>query len=216
MRYTIETAHWRVPSEEHAFDGWLEGSPNPDERATILAEIVRKREVWTPSKEAWSQLHDLERFIGQRVRLQFWDKIMHLPEDEGPYPILSDCHGIVLLRQQGFLQAYLPNSSGYSPAKFLNTEMISGLSLAPIAELFEISSVSCGQPVSSVPSCRAVWEVRCTPIADENCAVLDCLRWAINVRFASRRTAAKFASLFDEAGGVVRDMTEIDRTGEHA
>ena len=41
-------------------------------------------------------------------------------------------------------------------------------------------------------------------------------RWAINVRFASRRTAARFASLFDEAGGVVRDMTEIDRTGEHA
>ena len=41
-------------------------------------------------------------------------------------------------------------------------------------------------------------------------------RWAINVRFASRRTAAKFASLFDEAGGVVRDMTEIDLTGEHA
>ena len=40
-------------------------------------------------------------------------------------------------------------------------------------------------------------------------------RGAINVRFASRRTAAKFASLFDEAGGVVRDMTEIDRTGEH-
>jgi hypothetical protein len=34
--------------------------------------------------------------------------------------------------------------------------------------------------------------------------------------FASRRTAAKFASLFDEAGGGVRDMTEIDRTGEHA
>ena len=40
--------------------------------------------------------------------------------------------------------------------------------------------------------------------------------WAINVRFESRRTAAKFASLFDEAGGGVRDMTEIDRTGEHA
>jgi hypothetical protein len=39
---------------------------------------------------------------------------------------------------------------------------------------------------------------------------------AINVRFASRRTAAKFASLFDEAGGGVRDMTETDRTGEHA
>ena len=43
-----------------------------------------------------------------------------------------------------------------------------------------------------------------------------CPLCAINVRFASRRTAAKFASLFDEAGGGVRDMTEIDRTGEHA
>ena len=41
-------------------------------------------------------------------------------------------------------------------------------------------------------------------------------RGAINVRFESRRTVAKFASLFDEAGGGVRDMTEIDRTGEHA
>src|SRR5262249_12936496 len=43
-----------------------------------------------------------------------------------------------------------------------------------------------------------------------------CPLWAINVRFASRRTAAKFASLFDEAGGGVRDMTEIGQTGEHA
>jgi hypothetical protein len=43
-----------------------------------------------------------------------------------------------------------------------------------------------------------------------------CRRGAINVRFASGRTAAKFASLFDEAGGGVRDVTEIDRTGEHA
>jgi hypothetical protein len=43
-----------------------------------------------------------------------------------------------------------------------------------------------------------------------------CPLCAINVRFASRRTATKFASLFDEAGGGVRDMTEIDRTGEHA
>ena len=59
------------------------------------------------------------------------------------------------------------------------------------------------------PSCL-LWatsrHMRCTS---------SCLLWAINVRFASRRTAAKFASLFDEAGGGVRDMTEIDRTGEH-
>jgi len=41
-------------------------------------------------------------------------------------------------------------------------------------------------------------------------------RFAINVRFEYRRTAPKFALLFDEAGGGVRDMAEIDRTGEHA
>jgi hypothetical protein len=150
MRYRIATAHWRVPSEEHAFDGWLEGSPTPDERATILAEVRRKRGTWAPSKEAWGQLRDLEHFIGRRVRLKFWDKIMHLLEDEGPYPMLSDCRGIVLLRQEGFLQAYLilgrieelPNSSGYSPAKFLESKNMPGLTLAPIAELLEISSVS--------------------------------------------------------------------------
>jgi len=54
------------------------------------------------------------------------------------------------------------------------------------------------------------------PKATELLRGSEVTRWAINVRFASRRTAAKFASLFDEAGGVVRDMTEIDRTGEHA
>ena len=58
--------------------------------------------------------------------------------------------------------------------------------------------------------------VRSAPKAAELPRCREMQRWAINVRFASRRTAAKFASLFDEAGGGVRDMTEIDRTGEHA
>ena len=59
-------------------------------------------------------------------------------------------------------------------------------------------------------------DVRFTPNSGHPSAQSKCPLWAINVRFASRRTAAKFASLFDEAGGVVRDMTEIDLTGEHA
>ena len=65
---------------------------------------------------------------------------------------------------------------------------------------------------------RAVTEahVRFPPESGHRATRLACPLCAINVRFASRRTAAKFASLFDEAGGVVRDMTEIDRTGEHA
>ena len=61
-------------------------------------------------------------------------------------------------------------------------------------------------------SCR----VRFVPKADKSLHCSEMTKRAINVRFASRRTAAKFASLFDEAGGVVRDMTEIDLTGEHA
>jgi hypothetical protein len=76
MRYTLETAHWRVPSAERAFDGWLEGARTPEQRAATLAEVARKRGAWVPSEGAWSQLRDLECFIARRVRIQFWDKIM--------------------------------------------------------------------------------------------------------------------------------------------
>ena len=63
---------------------------------------------------------------------------------------------------------------------------------------------------------RNAADVRCSPEADLVAAAGEMLRCAITVRLASRRTAAKFASLFDEAGGGARDMTELDRTGEHA
>lgn len=148
MRYTIETAHWRVPSKARAFDGWLEGSPTPDQRTAILAAVARERENWTPNSEAWSQLRDLERFIGQRVRIQFWDKIMFLLEEEGPYPVLAHCEGIALLRPDRFLQAYLildgieelPSSLGHSTARFLERANEFGFTLAPIAELAEIAA----------------------------------------------------------------------------
>ena len=74
---------------------------------------------------------------------------MYLLEDEGPYPVLADCRGIVLLREQGFLQAYLifddveelPDSSGYSAGKFLDSAKMPGFTLAPVAELLEIMTV---------------------------------------------------------------------------
>ncbi len=146
MKYTIETAHWRVPSEDRAFDGWLEGCPTPDQRTAILAAVARKRENWVPNGEAWGQLRELEHFVRQRVCIQFWDKDMALIPDEGPYPILAYCQGIVLTRREGFLQAYLildrieecPNVSGYSPTKFLEREDELSCTLAPIAELLEI------------------------------------------------------------------------------
>jgi hypothetical protein len=55
----FEAAHWRVPSEARAFDGWLEGSPTAEQRAAVLAEVARAREAWTPSEKAWRQLRDL-------------------------------------------------------------------------------------------------------------------------------------------------------------
>ena len=41
-----------------------------------------------------------------------------------------------------------------------------------------------------------------------------CPLWAINVRFASRRTAAKFASLFDEARRRRTRYSELDYSGK--
>ena len=107
MKYTITWAHWRVPSEERAFEGWLEGSPTPEERAEILGEIARERKNWAPSSDAWGQLRALERFVAKRVCIQFWDPIMHLLDGEGPYPVLADFKRIALLRREGFQQAYL-------------------------------------------------------------------------------------------------------------
>ena len=67
-----------------------------------------------------------------------------------PCPVLADCDGIALLRDERFLQAFLirdrieerPNSLGYSPTRFLERKTKLGLTLAPIAELSEIGAVS--------------------------------------------------------------------------
>lgn len=149
MKYTIKTAHWRVPSEARAFDGWLEGRPTADQRTAILTAVARERENWAPNSEAWGQLQELERFVGKRVCIQFWDPNVLLLDDEGPYPMLADCQAIALIRREGFLQAYLmldrieecPDVSGYSPAKFLERQDKLGCSLAPIAEVAEIEDV---------------------------------------------------------------------------
>ena len=53
---------------------------------------------------------------------------------------------------------------------------------------------------------RANADFRFTPQSGHSVANPRCPFRAINVRFASRRTAAKFASLFDEAGGGVCDI----------
>lgn len=79
---------------------------------------------------------------------------MVLLEEEGPYPVLADCDGIALLRDERFLQAYLvldrieerPNSEGYSPTRFLERKTKLGSTLASVAELSEIAAVSRTHP----------------------------------------------------------------------
>jgi hypothetical protein len=83
---------------------------------------------------------------------------MYLIEDEGPCPILTDCRGVILLNQEGFLQAYLmldkvqalPDSFGDAPTRILDTKKVPGLVLAPIAELFEITRV-----IECLSQCRS-------------------------------------------------------------
>jgi hypothetical protein len=55
-----------------------------------------------------------------------------------------------------------------------------------------------------------------SPIADICSALADVRFVPLTSDLRLDGTAAKFASLFDEADGGVRDMTEIDQTGEHA
>lgn len=149
MKYTVGAAHWRIPSEVRAFEGWLEGSPTQEQKTARLAEVARQRENWVPNNEAWGSLQDLECFIGQRVRVQFWDPIMFLLDDEGPYPVHADCLGIVLLRQESFLQAYLildrieeyPTERGSSPKKFLKLESELNVTLASVGELLELETI---------------------------------------------------------------------------
>ena len=64
MKYLIQWARWRVPSEDRAFEGKLEGRITPAERVERYAEVARLRKNWKPCPEAWSQIQDLEPFIG--------------------------------------------------------------------------------------------------------------------------------------------------------
>jgi len=52
IKITVRTNHWRVPSVERAFDGWLEGSPSDKERSLIIKEVLKERESWAPSPVA--------------------------------------------------------------------------------------------------------------------------------------------------------------------
>lgn len=139
-----------MPRHERAFDGMIAGRPSEEKRRQYVEEALRKRAAWKPSKEAMQLVEQLKAYIGCRVQIQFWDPIMYMLDDEGPFPLEADCKDVVLLQEGEFLQAYLvvdsireiPTPGGYSPHRYLRTrDNITG-QLAPLSELYEILSVN--------------------------------------------------------------------------
>lgn len=149
IKITITTSHWRVPSVERAFDGWIEGKPSEEERRQCIEEALRKRASWKPNKEAMQLVEQLKAYVRCRIQIQFWDPIMYMLEDEGPFPLQADCKDVVLLQDGEFLQAYLvvdnireiPTPDGYSPLRYLGSRDNIVGQLAPLSELYEVFAV---------------------------------------------------------------------------
>lgn len=162
---TITNNHWCVPSESRAFDGWIEGRPTEQQKQEVLEATRIARAAWKPSEEGFALVEQIKGFVGSRIEVQFWDPIMFMLEDEGPYPVLADLVRVMLREDQGFLQAYLelanpreiPNSDGYSATGFFGKSDPEGPYLASLADIYRISrgAASEDQARSSVPVRRA-------------------------------------------------------------
>jgi hypothetical protein len=171
MRLTIETRFWQVPSRTNAFQGVIEGRPTDDKRQQVYEKVDRERAEWKPSNEAWHQLRQLQEIVGQSVWIQFWNPIMFMLEDEGPFPLKADCRGITLVPEDGFLQPYLMlenvsevlTPDGSSSLGYLKSIPGIAATCAPVAELYEIGTLDCG---GLLPRDRRHLQNRVTPRAE--------------------------------------------------
>ena len=142
-KLTIRTNHWKIPSVEHALAGWLEGRPTEQQKEEARERARDERATWKPGKEAFDLVDQLKAFAGLRVRVQFWDSIMSMLEDEGPYPLEGNCSDVVILSRDEFPQAYLvvdnlrevPTSDGYSQLGYLEKTESGKGRLAPVADI---------------------------------------------------------------------------------
>ena len=147
---TISGHVWLVPSVGRAFEGWLEGRPTNEQRQQREEEVRQERLAWRPSDEAYQLVEQLKALIGYRIRIQFWDPIMFVLDEEGPFPFEADCLDVVILHDGEFPQAYiqigngkeLPNRDGYSPANFIEHREESKIYLAPVAEVHNVTLAS--------------------------------------------------------------------------
>ena len=148
-KLTISTNHWQVPSEENALDGVVEGRPTEQRVAELREQARQERAVWKPNQEALDLVEKLKAFVGFRVRVQFWDSIMLMLDDEGPYPLEGDCTGVVVEPRDGFPQAFLvmdnvleiPTSNGFSSLRFLEKSKSGTGQLAPLAHTYLVWAV---------------------------------------------------------------------------
>jgi len=148
QRTTFDRAYWRIPSVEHALDGFLEGKPTDREKKEIIEKTERERADWSPSKEAWEQFELVKRIVAHEIVVQMWDPIMFMLEDEGPYPIQALCTGTHLIsNEDGKSQAYISlknvrcirTPDGYDGKSRLLKSSSTGESLLSLADIYEIS-----------------------------------------------------------------------------
>ena len=147
-KITFDRAYWRIPSVEHAFDGFLEGKPTDKQKKEIIEKAQQDRADWSPSKEALAQFEEVKQIICREIVVQMWDPIMFMLEDEGPYPMQALCTGLHLIsNEDGKSQAYISlkdfkcirTTDGYDGSSRLLNSSCVGESLMSLADIYEIS-----------------------------------------------------------------------------
>jgi len=144
----IRENYWKIPSEKNAFDTWIEGRPTEEERQKTIEAALAAREQWKPNIDGWQLVEKLTRFVGSRVRIQFWDPIMFMLDDEGPFPVEADLVHVVIGTEDGFPQAYLrlknlaeiPTPNGHAASRYINDDM-GGCHLASLANVYTVTKV---------------------------------------------------------------------------
>lgn len=147
MKTTFNTNPWSVPSVQHCFDGVILGRPSQEERQKLIEDTIKARSVWKPSTEALSLFEQLKYYIGRRVYIEFWDPIMYMLDDEGPFPIEANCVDLIILEKETFHQAYLVINEihviskplGYAPKGYLTDQENTKNKLASVSDLYEIN-----------------------------------------------------------------------------
>jgi hypothetical protein len=148
MRF--DTRHWHVPHPDRPTEGAIEGRPTPQQYRAAVERATKARAEWKPSPEAWQQLLDLHALIGQHIRIQFWNPIMMMLDEEGPNPLYAQCVGITTYQADGVLQPCLlledlrelKTPEGGSSMGYAMERVGYAARLAPVADIYEIEAVT--------------------------------------------------------------------------